>query len=224
MDIHAKTGQRALAAAGLLDDFHRVARTEGEATRLLKKDGTVVLDENESGKRPEQIGEMREEEEGGGERRGRPEIDRRALKDLLLSALPPGVTTAITPHPTRAVRRSPPIAHGRAASVLRLDCAGRLDRRRGGAAHLMTPFAGVGVNVGMVDALELAEGIVGYFEGEERGGDTGEGDGDELARVLRKYEEGMFERSRSDAELTARMMGLHFGEDGCEALLRVIGG
>lgn len=41
----------------------------------------------------------------------------------------------------------------------------------GDAAHLMTLFAGVGVNVGMMDALELGEGIAAFV------GQAGKGKG-----------------------------------------------
>src|SRR4051812_36717166 len=48
LDMHADTGQVALAAAGLLDDFLATARHEGQDQRLVGKDG-VVLFEHEAG-------------------------------------------------------------------------------------------------------------------------------------------------------------------------------
>ncbi|KAH8200070.1 hypothetical protein TruAng_005792 [Truncatella angustata] len=78
----------------------------------------------------------------------------------------------------------------------------------GDAAHLMTPFAGRGVNVGMVDAVELAEGIVGFVRGNGR----------TLDDVVREYENRMFERSVVDARLTERCMLASFGEDGARAV------
>ncbi|KAI2465121.1 FAD/NAD(P)-binding domain-containing protein [Annulohypoxylon bovei var. microspora] len=79
----------------------------------------------------------------------------------------------------------------------------------GDAAHLMTPFAGAGVNVGMTDAFELAEGILGYVNGEKKGADG-------LAKVLRTYEEGMFERSSKDAALTKKRMVMYHEPGGAE--------
>jgi 2-polyprenyl-6-methoxyphenol hydroxylase-like FAD-dependent oxidoreductase len=71
LDIHDDSGQAALRAAGLHDGF-RAAYLEGaDGLRVLDKSGTVLWTD-----------------EGGGDR---PEIDRGALRDLLLSALPDGM-------------------------------------------------------------------------------------------------------------------------------------
>ncbi|KAI1097794.1 FAD/NAD(P)-binding domain-containing protein [Jackrogersella minutella] len=357
LDVHGETGQRAIVAAGLLAEFRGKARAEGEATRLVRKDGT---------------------DEG----RGRPEIDRRDLRDLLIKALPADCirwgrgVAAVTPVPgtrrwgidfvgrdcsssspdhergpydlvvgadgawsrvrhrlthvgplysgvtqldlhisSERLAGRPDVAafvgsgscmmadedrfvalqrHGdggarayacvrtsralgaevpsaRAMLELGEDDGGEVDwtdgetRKRfmdrqfggwvpevvdmvlamteqpllrplymlpvghrwdgraglslvGDAAHLMTPFAGVGVNVGMVDALELAQGIVGYVKGQ--GGE----DEDELARVVRRYEEGMFERSSRDAAFTAEMMEMEFKSDGLQRIKEVMTG
>ncbi|KAI2620985.1 FAD/NAD(P)-binding domain-containing protein [Hypomontagnella submonticulosa] len=376
LDIHADSGQRALTAAGLLPAFREKARPEGEATRLVKKDGTVLLDENDQPPPPSIEGE---------DGRGRPEIDRRDLKDLFINALPEGTirwgkgVASVSPVPgseqwtlnflgsgdgsgsgtehdpdagpydlvlgadgawsrvrpalthvkplyagvsaldtrisAQDLERRPAVAqfigrgscmviaedrfaplmrHGdgsarayacvrvspevggpvpSAWTLLDLDSEGKSEseidwadeavRRRfldvkfgdfkqeirehilamaeepmlrhyymlpvglrwegrpgvsllGDAAHLMTPFAGVGVNIGMMDALELAEGIVGFVGAEEKG----EG----LAGMLRRYEEGMWERSRKGAELTANMMGVVFGPGGAEAVAEMMAG
>ena len=79
LDLHPKLGQRALAEAGLLEEFKKHARPEGEAMKLVRYDGAVLWDENAIGNtRPEEFAD-------------RPEIDRVALRDILLDSLEPGV-------------------------------------------------------------------------------------------------------------------------------------
>jgi 2-polyprenyl-6-methoxyphenol hydroxylase-like FAD-dependent oxidoreductase len=73
LDLHADTGQVALAAAGLLDDFLAVARPEGQELRLLDREATVL-----HRMRPE-AGDT-----------AKPEIDRGLLRALYLDSLTPG--------------------------------------------------------------------------------------------------------------------------------------
>ncbi len=70
LDIHEYNGQLALRAAGLFDEFRRIIRAGGEATRVLDGHGTVLLDQPD---------------EGTG---ARPEVARGALRRLLLDSLP----------------------------------------------------------------------------------------------------------------------------------------
>ncbi|MEU6119250.1 NAD(P)/FAD-dependent oxidoreductase [Streptomyces sp. NPDC047117] len=72
LDIHTESGQAALRAAGLLDDFRTLVHPGGEATRVLDQHGTLHWDEAD---------------DGTGER---PEVDRGRLRDLLLDSLPEG--------------------------------------------------------------------------------------------------------------------------------------
>ncbi|MEV2212484.1 NAD(P)/FAD-dependent oxidoreductase [Streptomyces sp. NPDC050997] len=72
LDIHEENGQQALHAAGLHDDFRKIIREGGQATRLVGPDGTVHVSA---------------EDDGDG---GRPEVDRGELRDLLLNSLPDG--------------------------------------------------------------------------------------------------------------------------------------
>ncbi|EXJ84967.1 hypothetical protein A1O3_05642 [Capronia epimyces CBS 606.96] len=77
IDLHRNGGQQALREAGLFAEFRRLSRPEGEALKLIKYDGTVVLDENKTGtRRPEEFSD-------------RPEIDRTKLRQLLLDSLSP---------------------------------------------------------------------------------------------------------------------------------------
>ena len=85
----------------------------------------------------------------------------------------------------------------------------------GDAAHLMTPFAGVGVNLAMLDALKLAEQLIAKKNGliakafsHERNIDV----------AVKAYEKEMFGRSREYAEKTARNMEEHFSRDGGETM------
>ncbi|KZB84942.1 FAD-dependent oxidoreductase [Amycolatopsis regifaucium] len=73
LDIHS--GQRALRDAGLIDQFHEIARGEGQDMRLLQPDGTLLLQEDTPDDAP----------------LARPEVDRADLRDLLLDSLPEGV-------------------------------------------------------------------------------------------------------------------------------------
>lgn len=77
----------------------------------------------------------------------------------------------------------------------------------GDAAHLMTPFAGVGVNAAMCDGLDLAKGIVELVEGKE---------GKSLDVVVSEYEATMFPRGETFAQRTMRGLKGHFSADGCE--------
>ncbi|GLY37307.1 FAD-dependent oxidoreductase [Amycolatopsis sp. NBRC 101858] len=74
LDLHEESGLRALAEAGLTAQFRAVAREEGEALRILDRDGVVHFEETA--------------EESGGTR---PEVDRGALKRILVESLPAGV-------------------------------------------------------------------------------------------------------------------------------------
>ncbi|MDG6106687.1 FAD-dependent monooxygenase [Dactylosporangium aurantiacum] len=74
LDLHPESGQQALADAGLTVRFQEQARPEGEEHRILDPAGRVLV----------------HHEPRPGSFAGRPEIDRRALRDLLLDALPGG--------------------------------------------------------------------------------------------------------------------------------------
>ncbi|WAP53810.1 FAD-dependent oxidoreductase [Streptomyces sp. S465] len=68
----AGTGQRALREAGLIDQFHAIARRAGQDMRLLEPDGTLLLQEDTPDDAP----------------LDRPEVDRADLRNLLLDSLP----------------------------------------------------------------------------------------------------------------------------------------
>ena len=70
LDIHENDGQLALKAAGLFDRFLEIIHPGGEATRVLDKDGKVLLDEPDDGTG------------------GRPEVPRGELRRILLASLP----------------------------------------------------------------------------------------------------------------------------------------
>jgi 2-polyprenyl-6-methoxyphenol hydroxylase-like FAD-dependent oxidoreductase len=71
LDMHAETGQVALSAAGLFEAFGKLTLENGDAMRILDKTGAVRMSDGGNGLRPE--------------------IERGALRNLLLSSLPPGL-------------------------------------------------------------------------------------------------------------------------------------
>ena len=81
----------------------------------------------------------------------------------------------------------------------------------GDAAHLMTPFAGVGVNAAMVDALELGRALIECKES---------ADGKSVASALEAYESGLFPRGEAFAQKTMNNMQKHFSADGSKNLAK----
>jgi 2-polyprenyl-6-methoxyphenol hydroxylase-like FAD-dependent oxidoreductase len=72
LDLHPDTGQYALGFAGLDREFAGIARYEDQETRLFDRSGKLLFEENE-------------EEAAGGDR---PEVDRAALRKILVESLP----------------------------------------------------------------------------------------------------------------------------------------
>ncbi|MDN3358626.1 NAD(P)/FAD-dependent oxidoreductase [Actinomadura sp. DC4] len=72
LDIHEDNGQPALRAAGLFEEFRGLILEGRQAIRVLDRDGTVLLDQPDDGTA------------------GRPEVQRGALRQMLLDSLPAG--------------------------------------------------------------------------------------------------------------------------------------
>lgn len=72
LDLHSDTGQQALREAGLIGQFHAIARPEGQDLRLLEPDGTLLLQLDTPDDAPPD----------------RPEVDRADLRTMLLDSLP----------------------------------------------------------------------------------------------------------------------------------------
>jgi 2-polyprenyl-6-methoxyphenol hydroxylase-like FAD-dependent oxidoreductase len=92
LDIHEYNGQLALKAAGIFDKFREIIHTGGQATRLVDKDGMVLLDEPDDGTG------------------GRPEVHRGDLRRILLDSLP--ADTIRWGHKVTAVSRLDGGRHG----------------------------------------------------------------------------------------------------------------
>ncbi|MQS16621.1 FAD-dependent monooxygenase [Streptomyces kaniharaensis] len=72
LDIHDDTGQSAVRAAGLTDEFRDLVLEGRQALRILDRDGSVLFEKTDDGTG------------------GRPEVQRGELRQLLLDALPAG--------------------------------------------------------------------------------------------------------------------------------------
>ncbi|MEV0150459.1 MULTISPECIES: FAD-dependent monooxygenase [unclassified Nonomuraea] len=137
LDLHADDGQLALREAGLIDAFFRLARPEGQEMRRLDPAGRLL------GHHVPAEGEL-----------FKPEIDRGRLREAFSGWSPP-MLQMITDNDGPYVDRplfALPVAHAweHTPSVTLL----------GDAAHLMPPL-GVGANLAMLDACELALALAG---------------------------------------------------------------
>ncbi|KAI7279400.1 putative oligopeptide transporter [Hortaea werneckii] len=78
LDLHASTGQRALRAAGLFDEFLKYARYDGEALKICDKNLLCyIIQEGNSNAKASSFS-------------NRPEIDRPQLREILFQSLPEG--------------------------------------------------------------------------------------------------------------------------------------
>jgi len=73
LDLHVESGQLALRQAGLYEEFLQIARYEDQGSRLYDKDGTLLFADDEA------------------DESDRPEVDRTALRQILLASLPPEI-------------------------------------------------------------------------------------------------------------------------------------
>ncbi len=78
VDLHFDAGLKVIEAAGLLDAFKASYMRGADKTRMVDKDGNICIDERGDA------------DLDFGNKRFRPEIDRGALRDVLLDALLPG--------------------------------------------------------------------------------------------------------------------------------------
>lgn len=81
----------------------------------------------------------------------------------------------------------------------------------GDAAHLMTPFAGVGVNVAMADALVLARSLIKKRDGWLA---KARSKSHNIAAAIEEYEKWMFDFAKENAEKTFKGLQSHFSKDG----------
>ena len=85
LDMHPESGQYALKVAQLTAQFRKLARPEDDIMKIADKHGSVVIEVE-----PPSAAEDPSSNEQEAPLRGRPEIDRGQLRQLLLDSLHPG--------------------------------------------------------------------------------------------------------------------------------------
>lgn len=94
LDMHEGAAQQCIRQCGLYDEFLAVARTEGEVLKIYEPNGTLIMDEGSD------LGERRPDSF-----KGRPEVDRKQLRSMLIDSLYPG--SLQWGHKLKAVKTDP---------------------------------------------------------------------------------------------------------------------
>lgn len=140
LDIHEDSGQAALHAAGLYEEFRALVHPGGEQMRILDRRGVVRVDEADDG-------------EGG-----RPEVERGQLRDLLLASLPDGAvrwgTKVVAVRPLGGGRHEVVLADGSAFTTdLLVGADGAWSRVRPLLSDAVPAYTGVSfVEADLLDA------------------------------------------------------------------------
>jgi len=90
----------------------------------------------------------------------------------------------------------------------------------GDAAHVMSPFAGEGVNLALLDAYEIGTALVQALR-KGKGLSTQEVLG-EVDKGFRKYERGMWKRAQEKGEESTANLGFLFAEDAPRAFVQLV--
>ncbi|WP_405013951.1 FAD-dependent oxidoreductase [Kitasatospora sp. NBC_01539] len=140
LDIHADSGQAALRAAGLYEDFLALVHPGGQAMRILDRHAAVHVDEAD---------------DGDGDR---PEVERGQLRDLLLRSLPEGTVRwgakAVATRPLGGGRHEVELADGTVLTTdLLVGADGAWSRVRPLVSDAVPAYSGLSfVEIDLLDA------------------------------------------------------------------------
>lgn len=84
----------------------------------------------------------------------------------------------------------------------------------------MSPFAGVGVNLALFDAVELAKAVIAHC----KPGHAPDDISTQLAAAVREYESSMFERAEENARRTWRNLEVFFSPGGIGKIMKMFQG
>jgi 2-polyprenyl-6-methoxyphenol hydroxylase-like FAD-dependent oxidoreductase len=106
LDLHEDTGLWALQHCGLIAEFNKHSRPEGDCMRVMDKTGRVFYEDEAPPSPAQEVEELPQDAAPS----GRPEIDRLALRNLLLDSLQPN--TVQWSHSLSALQPLPPSDDG----------------------------------------------------------------------------------------------------------------